>query len=114
MKQRMQWIALLMSGMIGLTWAAPPANRVLPVDNTVPPCDNTANRGKPDCQLDSDSVNHPPPTRDERGIVVPPEVPAEGLPNQDQRRQQQRLPADPPSQVPAVPSTRAPANELRN
>lgn len=112
MKTRMQCIALLMSGMVGAAWAAPPANPVPPVDNTVPPCDNTANRGKPGCNLDSDSVSPPPPTHDERGIVVPPEVPAEGLPNQDQRRQQQR--PDPPSHAPAVPSTRAPANELRN
>lgn len=113
MKPHMQWIALLMSGTIGVACAAPPANPVPPVDNTVPPCDNAANRGKPGCHLDSDSVNHPPPSQDERGIVVPPEVPAEGLPNQDQRRQQ-RQPADPPSHAPAVPSTRAPANELRN
>lgn len=87
-------------------WAAPP------VDNTVPPCDDAAASKKPSCNIDSDSVNQPPKMPHERGVIVPPEVPAEGLPNKEQRRQQQRPhPADP---VPVDPASRPPGNELKN
>lgn len=81
-----------------------------PVNNAVPPCDEAARSSKPSCNIDSNSVNQPPQMPHERGVIVPPEVPAEGLPNQQQRRQQQRtLPGDP---APVDPAT--PGNNLRN
>ena len=83
-----------------------------PVNNAVPPCDESVNSRKPSCNMDSDSVNQPPQMPHERGVIVPPEVPAEGLPNQEQRRQQQRpLPNDP---VPVDPASQKPGNNLKN
>ena len=69
-------------------WAAPPV-KPPPVNNAVPPCDDAAASQKPSCHIDSDSVNNPPATPDERGVIVPPEIPAEGLPNRD------KMPRDP-------------------
>ena len=76
-----------------------------PVNNAVPPCDEAARSTKPSCNIDSNSVNQPPQMPHERGVIVPPEVPAEGLPNQQQRT----LPGDP---APVDPAT--PGNNLRN
>lgn len=60
-----------------LAWADP-----APINNAVLPCDNSEHSGKPPCRSDSDSITVPAPTRDERkGVIVPPEIPAEGLPN---------------------------------
>lgn len=62
-----------------------------PVNNAVPPCDDSPNSKKPSCNIDSDSVNVPPIMPHERGVIVPPEVPAEGLPNRE--KQAPRAPA---------------------
>ncbi len=80
-----------------------------PVNNAVPPCDEAARSTKPSCNIDSNSVNQPPQMPHERGVIVPPEVPAEGLPNQQQRQQQRTLPGDPAPVDPAIPG-----NNLRN
>lgn len=85
-------------------WSAPP------VDNTVPPCEDAAISNKPSCNNDSDSVNVPPKMPHERGVIVPPEVPAEGLPNQDKRRQNSQQ----PRQDPREPVAPAPDNHLKN
>lgn len=77
------FLLLVMLGSSTATaWAAPPAKKP-PINNAVPPCDNSVASQKPSCHIDSDSVNVPPRTPDERGVVVPPEVPAEGLPNRE-------------------------------
>ncbi len=73
--------------MLGSAWAADkpvkkPGSKP-PVNNAVPPCDNSPNSKKPSCDMDSDSVNVPPKMPHERGVIVPPEVPAEGLPNRE-------------------------------
>lgn len=62
--------------------AVKPTNKS-PVNNAVPPCDNSPNSKKPSCNIDSDSVNVPPKMPHENGVIVPPEVPAEGLPNRE-------------------------------
>jgi hypothetical protein len=51
----------------------------------------------------------PPKMPHERGVIVPPEVPAEGLPNQNQRRQNSQPRPDPREPVP--PAT---DNHLKN
>jgi hypothetical protein len=66
-----------------------------PVNNTVPPCDDSPNSKKPSCNIDSDSVNIPPKMPHERGVIVPPEVPAEGLPNREKQ-----VPHAPPAELP--------------
>lgn len=76
-------------------WAAPP-----PVDNSVPPCSDAPNSTKPSCRMDSDSVNRPPSSTRDRDIVVPPEVPAEGLPNRNRDPGLQPPPPPPPDPVP--------------
>jgi hypothetical protein len=85
-------------------WPAPPVN------NTVSPCEDAAISNKPSCNIDSDSVNVPPKMPHERGVIVPPEVPAEGLPNQNQQRQNNQQPHQDPRE-PVVP---APDNHLKN
>lgn len=77
---------LLFSCITGVSWADAP-----PVNNTVPPCDNSAITRKPSCNMDSDSIKAPPETPQqkrvrEKGVVVPPEIPAEGLPNREPNR----------------------------
>lgn len=58
-----------------------------PVDNTVPPCDHSDATSKPDCKMDSDSLKVTPPVPGEReSVIVPPEVSAEGLPNDPRTR----------------------------
>lgn len=71
-------LMLVMGFTVGTAWADKP-----PVNNAVPPCDNSPNSKKPPCNMDSDSVNVPPKMPHERGVIVPPEVPAEGLPNRE-------------------------------
>ncbi|HEY8118248.1 MAG TPA: hypothetical protein VIE91_03315 [Methylophilaceae bacterium] len=57
------------------------------IDNTLPPCDNSVAGNKPPCSTDSDSIKIPPKTRDDdRGVIVPPEIPAQGLPDRSQDR----------------------------
>lgn len=52
------------------------------IDNPLPPCDNSATGNKPPCSTDSDSIKIPPKTPDDsRGVIVPPEIPAQGLPD---------------------------------
>lgn len=98
-----------------------------PVNNAVPPCDDSAQSKKPGCRIDSDSVNQPPKMPHERGVIVPPEVPAEGLPNQELRRQDPQRPnlplQDPQRQPPRTapgepatvdPATQKPGNNLKN
>ncbi|HSH88316.1 MAG: hypothetical protein ACAH08_02340 [Methylophilus sp.] len=92
---------LVMGPMIGTTWAADkpvskPANKP-PVNNAVPPCDNSPNSKKPSCDMDSDSVNVPPKMPHENGVIVPPEVPAEGLPNREKDLPSPKEPMQPTS-----------------
>lgn len=48
------------------------------------PCDNLENTEKPPCDTDSDSIKTPAPMPTERdSVIVPPDIPAEGLPHQD-------------------------------
>jgi hypothetical protein len=92
---------LVMMPMIGTAWGADkPAKKPLtkpPVNNAVPPCDNSPNSKKPSCDMDSDSVNVPPKMPHERGVIVPPEVPAEGLPNREKDIPPPREPMQPTS-----------------
>lgn len=101
--------ARMLSVLIGATWMAS-AWSAPPVDNTVPPCDHAGTSKKPACNMDSESVKMPPKMPHERGVIVPPEVPAEGLPNQDKRRQEGVPPRPQPPNV--APSS--PGNELKN
>jgi hypothetical protein len=81
----MQKLIILMSlfiASLGSSWADQPAKQP-PVNNVVPPCDDALNSKKPSCNIDSDSVNVPPKMPNEKGVIVPPEVPAEGLPNRE-------------------------------
>lgn len=107
MQKTLTWMllagSLCCSAWSGNAWSAPP------VDNTVPPCEDAAISNKPSCNIDSDSVNRPPKMPHEPGVIVPPEVPAEGLPNQDQRRQNSQPRPDP--QEPVPPTT---DNHLKN
>lgn len=81
---------LLFSFIASVSWADTP-----PVNNAVPPCDNSAVTRKPPCNMDADSIKAPPETPHqksvrEKGIVVPPEIPAEGLPNREHQREPNR------------------------
>lgn len=96
--QKIFTLMLVTGALASQAWAAPP------VDNTVPPCDDAVASKKPSCHMDSDSVNQPPKMPHEHGVIVPPEVPAEGLPNQKQRRQQQH-PTEPVPLDPAAPQS---------
>ncbi|MCB5191462.1 hypothetical protein LG198_12055 [Methylobacillus arboreus] len=82
-KCRISIAAFFTAAMLAMSAQADPA----PVDNVVPPCDDSAATDKPDCKTDSDSVKVPPPMPGEReSVIVPPEVPAEGLPNDPRTR----------------------------
>lgn len=53
-------------------------------DVTEQPCDNLENTDKPPCDTDSESIKVPAPMPTEKdSVIVPPDIPAEGLPNQD-------------------------------
>lgn len=73
-------VMMVVGPLMSNAWADKP-----PVNNVVPPCDNSPNSKKPSCNMDSDSVNVPPKMPHERGVIVPPEVPAEGLPNREKQ-----------------------------
>lgn len=83
-------MAIVLSSLVSAAWAADkpatkPGHKPPPVNNTVPPCDNSPNSKKPSCDMDSDSVNVPPKMPHERGVIVPPDIPAEGLPNREKQ-----------------------------
>lgn len=51
---------------------------------TEQPCDNTENSGKPHCNTDTESITVPAAMPNERdSVIVPPDIPAEGMPHQD-------------------------------
>ena len=77
---------LILQGGIATGLAADPARKP-PVNNAVPPCDDSVASRKPPCHIDSDSVNVPPEMPNQGGVIVPPEVPAEGLPNREKSRE---------------------------
>lgn len=53
-------------------------------DVTEQPCDNLESTDKPPCDTDSESIKVPTPMPTEKdSVIVPPDIPAEGLPNQD-------------------------------
>jgi len=50
------------------------------------PCDNSEKTDKPPCNTDSESIKVPAPMPTEKdSVIVPPDIPAEGLPHQDGR-----------------------------
>jgi len=80
MKKLILSIAMIMMSAGAL--AEPPA-----IDNTLPPCDNSVAGNKPPCTTDSDSIKMPPKTHDDdHGVIVPPEMPTQGLPDRSQDR----------------------------
>lgn len=90
MMRKSMLMAVVLSSLISTAWAADkpaskPGHKPPPVNNTVPPCDNSPNSKKPSCDMDSDSVNVPPKMPQERGVIVPPDIPAEGLPNREKQ-----------------------------
>ena len=53
-------------------------------DATEPPCDNLETTDKPPCDTDSESIKVPTPMPTEKdSVIVPPDIPADGFPNQD-------------------------------
>lgn len=57
-----------------------------PINNAVPPCDNSGTSGKPPCSIDSDAVIPAPKTPDATdGAIIFPEKPTKGLPNRTQK-----------------------------
>lgn len=92
-------VAVAMSVLMASAWAAEPAKKP-PVNNAVPPCDESAASRKPSCNMDRGSVNAPPEMPHDGGVIVPPEIPAEGLPNRElpHREKQQLEPVSPPAQ----------------
>lgn len=53
-----------------------------PVDNTLPPCDDSINGAKPPCTVDADSIMVPPPIPNEgENIITPPEEPVRNTPD---------------------------------
>ncbi len=69
--------ALIVFTISKFAWAEEPA-----IKDAVPPCDGSADMSKPPCNMDSDSINIPPKFPDDKGVIVPPEIPPQGLPNQ--------------------------------
>jgi hypothetical protein len=54
------------------------------IEDPEPSCDNLENTDKPPCKPDSEKPRTPGPTPAERdGVIVPPDIPAEGLPHQN-------------------------------
>lgn len=77
----------LMLGLPGLVTMQQAAADPAPIDNVLPPCDSSSKTVKPDCKIDSDSIKQPPAMPGERdSVIVPPEVPAEGLPHQENEK----------------------------
>lgn len=53
-------------------------------DATESPCDDSETTDKPDCDTDAESITVPEPMPTEKdSVIVPPDIPAEGLPHQD-------------------------------
>lgn len=51
-------------------------------DEVVPPCDNSSSSNKPPCDKDSGNVRLPRAMpHEDQSVIVPPDIPAEGLPN---------------------------------
>jgi|GEM_PF-3822346 len=72
------FLSLLASTSVG--FAEPP-----PVNNAIPPCENSSIEGKPPCSIDSNGVITAPKTPDEtNGAIITPEKPTEGLPDRTQ------------------------------
>jgi hypothetical protein len=66
------FVGLLAS--VSTVLAGPP-----PVNNAIPPCDNSSIEGKPPCSIDSNGVITAPKTPDEtNGAIITPEKPTEG------------------------------------
>ena len=64
-------------------------------DATEPPCDNLETTDKPPCDTDSESIKVPTPMPTEKdSVIVPPDIPAEGLPNQDKNSTSDNAPVD--------------------
>jgi hypothetical protein len=83
---------------IALVMAAPIAALAegAPVNNAVPPCDDAKVTEKPPCSIDSESIKKPAQMPNEKGgVIVPPEVPAEGLPHQDREVLKNKAPPAP-------------------
>lgn len=60
------------------------------------PCDNLELTDKPPCDTDSESIKAPTPLPNEKdSVIVPPDIPAEGLPNQDDKPASDESPAAP-------------------
>jgi len=58
----------------------------VPIDNTVPPCDNSPTGNKPSCNMDSGSVKTAPKMPDATdGAIITPEAPIRGLPDRNQQ-----------------------------
>ena len=66
------------------------------IDDVVePPCDNLETTDKPPCDTDSESIKTPAPMPTEKdSVIVPPDIPAEGLPNQDKVPSSDESPVD--------------------
>jgi len=57
-----------------------------PIDNTVPPCDNSSVGNKPSCNIDSGSVKTAPQMPDATdGAIITPDAPVKGLPDRSQQ-----------------------------
>ena len=64
-------------------------------DATEPPCDNLETTDKPPCDTDSESIKVPTPMPTEKdSVIVPPDIPAEGLPNQDKNSPSDNVPVE--------------------
>ena len=64
-------------------------------DATEQPCDNLETTDKPPCDTDSESIKVPAPMPTEKdSVIVPPDIPAEGLPNQDKNSPSDNVPVE--------------------
>ena len=64
-------------------------------DATEQPCDNLETTDKPPCDTDTESIKVPAPTPTEKdSVIVPPDIPAEGLPNQDKNSPSDNVPVE--------------------
>ena len=72
-----------------IAWLIVPANTLaepqrIKDDPIESPCDNSDKTDKPPCNTDSESIKVPAPMPTEKdSVIVPPDIPAEGLPNED-------------------------------
>ena len=63
------------------------------IDDIKPPCDNSKTTDIPPCETDSEGVENPTAVPNDP-VIVPPDIPAEGLPNQDKEPSSDESPAD--------------------